>query len=295
MSGMIRKLVLILFIAGAVCQALAADNRKALSSECSAVMQELRSLEYDLFLYQGFFAKDPQLLRDLNDSGHAFTEEMKARLGKLIDGEFGERFKTLEARAASLADKYEKAFVLAAITYDLYKVEFELKKDKRTALPLLEKADALAKEFLRSKRKIVEFYRLNGEIQNQFIIHKGGMSAIYFSTECRKSYQEALKIKRDDAHTMILMGLWYLFAPDIAGGSSEKALSLIRKSRETTTDPYILFLSYIWESLACSNALKNAEALAAVGQALAIAPGNTWALWVQSEIKAGRHPLNQMM
>jgi len=295
MTKNICKIGFVLVMFSLAFQAVASGNKETLSSECSTLMDDERLLEYDLFLYQDFFSKDVELLNDLNNSGHSFTVNMKERLSALVDREFTDRFKTLEVRAEALTDKAEKAFVLSLLSFDRYKVEFDIKKDKRTGLPFLESADNYIKQALRSTKKIADFYSLNGEIQNQFIVLKGGISAIYYSTEAKKSYQKALQINKNDSKSLLLLGIWYLFAPDIAGGSIDKSLSLIENARNSSDDPYTVFLTYIWESLACSNGMKKAEAIIAVNNALSIAPENTWARWILEELKAGRRPLDTML
>ncbi len=275
-------------------RAAAAMPAPVLSSECAALVAEQSALERELFLYQDFFSKDPRLLKELRDSGRELGADTKKRLGGLVDGVFGARLDDLESRAAALADRYEESYILALLAFDRYKIEFEIKNDKRSSLLFLEKANELTRNALRSAKKSADYYRLYGEIQNQFIPLKGGVSVIYYSTEAKKAYQKALGLERDNARALLLLGIWNVFAPNIAGGSVVKALDLIRRARRSTDDPYLQFLTYVWESLAQSNALKKAEAVAAAREALAIAPNNTWAAWILQELQAGRRPLDSM-
>lgn len=291
----IRKIGLVLFLFNVLFSAFSIDYDEVFSPNCAAMLRDERQLKFDLFLYQDFFSKNIELLNDLNNSDHSFTEDMKERLSILVDEEFADRVKKLEDRAFSLTDKGEKAFLLSLLNFDKYKIEFDIKKDKRSGQPFLEEADSYIKDALRANKKIAEFYSLHGEIQNQFIILKGGVSAIYYSTEAKKSYQKALRINKKDSNALLLMGIWYIFAPDIAGGSVDKALSFIEKARKYSTDEYELFLTYVWESLACSYSMKNTEAITAVNQAISIAPNNTWSNWILEELNAGRRPLDAML
>ncbi|MBN1243434.1 MAG: hypothetical protein JXA15_12100 [Spirochaetales bacterium] len=267
----------------------------SLSAACVAFVARHDALTAGLFLRQEFFRRDPALLAELMGSGHDFTASMRERLGGLIDDEFGETMAALEAEAARLPDAAERAYARALLAFDRYKIEFDLKKDKRSSLPHLEEADLLAREALRSKRRIADFHRLQGEIYNQFIPLKGGVSAIYFSTEAKKSYLAGLAIRKDHPHTLVLLGVWNLFAPEIAGGSKTRALDLFRDARRTPADDYPTFLSHLWESLAYSDLLRRPEAIEAIKRALAIAPENTWALWILAELEAGRRPLDVML
>lgn len=274
----------------------AAGRREdAYSQDLMLFMSEYYSVEKELFLYQDYFQKNPALLNSLYEQAHSQTEAMIKELSLLIDNEFGSKFEKLSTMVDLLSDNHDKEYALALLSFMQYKIEFEQKKNKRTALTFLEKADSHIQEALRSRKNHADFFRLHGEIQNQFILLRGGATAIFYSMESKKSYERALALNNQHAKSMLLLGVWYLFAPDIAGGSMQRSLAFIRKARNEAKDEYTLFLTFIWESLALSKAKNRAEAIDIVNKALQIAPNNTWANWILQELQAGKLPLDAMM
>lgn len=271
------------------------SKERELSEDAKAYINSYYELRNKLFLYQDFMYQDSSLVVDLGAYGRLVSKDIQNRIDVLIEKNFSKDFNALNELVQKIEDRGERSFALSLGNYLLSQKEFELKGNKGNALSFLEASNSSVKEALRNGFMSAELFCLNGQIQNQFIVLKGGMNAIYYSTEARKNYQKALKLNNKHAHSTLLLGVWYMFAPDIAGGSIDKALSLLRKSRTLTEDSYIVFLSYVWESLALSSSMKTKESLEAIESALRIAPKNTWALWIQKETQEGKRPLDSMM
>lgn len=288
--------LLMLMLTGVTVMSFASGLRDIdFSPEFMALREENRKVLEDIFLYQNFTEGNTRIAELMRQDRSKLTENEKNEFSSLLEQTFGVRLESLIAAAGKLSDPFERDYLSGLFFYDRYKIAFEIVNDRKTALYWLDKANERVGAAVKSNVHYADVYRLYGEIQNQYITLKGGYSAIYYSTEARKYFLRALKIDPKHAHSLLLLGIWNIFAPDIAGGSLEKALTYIRLAREHSSENYITFLSNVWVSITYVKALRRDDAMAAIDSAVRMAPNNTWAAWLKSEIAAGRNPLDRMM
>ncbi|MBN1982378.1 MAG: hypothetical protein JW795_12670 [Chitinivibrionales bacterium] len=181
-------------------------------------------------------------------------------------------------------------FQLFGIYNDLYPAVTGKKKQEE-AYNLIIAADKLITPLVEKKIGYSDFYRLKGEINIRMLsfvgFAGGGMAAVELSNSAKKLLETALSLDNKNAGAYATLGSWYLFAPSIAGGSAQAALSLLNKAREYGSK-YEIFMSYIWSTWTYYNNLQqSSKALDEIKKALEIAPDHGWALEIEKTIKSG--------
>jgi len=291
-----KNVFILLMVVGITVMAFASGLRDVdFSPEFTTLLEENQNLLDDIFLYQNFTVGDNRLAELTRRDRGSLTEGEKAELSGLLQEAFGSRLESLAATAGALSEPFERDYLSGLVYYARYKIAFEIVNDRKNALIWLDKANDSAMAAVKLNVRYADAYRLYGEIQNQYIALKGGYSAIFYSTEAKKYFLRSLKIDPKHAQSLMLLGIWHLFAPDIAGGSVEKALTYIGQARENSTDEYVTFLSSVWQSIAYVKAMSWDDALSSISIAVGMAPNNIWAAWIQKEIAAGKNPLDSMM
>jgi tetratricopeptide (TPR) repeat protein len=144
------------------------------------------------------------------------------------------------------------------------------------ALPYYLAAEQLARRLTELAPELAEGYRLLGESQMRIISLKGWLHALAHALEAKNNLERALELDPRNAEAHLALGVYYLYAPMLFGGSAEKALSELQQSEALTSDQTVLFLSYRWQGVTYVKLGKVAQAREAFEKALAIYPKSTW-------------------
>ncbi len=144
------------------------------------------------------------------------------------------------------------------------------------ALPYYLAAEQLARRLTELAPDLSHGYRLLGESQMRIISLKGWLHALAHALEAKSHLERALELDPYNAEAHLALGVYYLYAPMLFGGSAEKALSELQQSEALTSDETILFLSYRWQGVAYTKLGKVAQAKEAFEKALAIYPKSAW-------------------
>lgn len=157
----------------------------------------------------------------------------------------------------------------------------------REALAALEKARTLALELWEGKVIVqAELLRLLGDIHSRLIPYKGPMSTIALSNESKRYLETALQLDAKNSRALIGLGVWYLFAPPIAGGDLNVSRKSLELAYEYGTD-YERFLASTWQVFLNSRAMDRNAARRALAQAKALAPGNNWLQEIEEKLEQG--------
>jgi tetratricopeptide (TPR) repeat protein len=111
------------------------------------------------------------------------------------------------------------------------------------ALPYYLAAEQLARRLTELAPELAEGYRLLGESQMRIISLKGWLHALAHALEAKNNLERALELDPRNAEAHLALGVYYLYAPMLFGGSAEKALSELQQSEALTSDQTVLFLS----------------------------------------------------
>ncbi len=216
------------------------------------------------------------------------SEEVKRVLGEYWNTKVRPRYDEILRDIDSLPESYEKAY-LRAFSYmsrakffsDLYPSPSRIKEQ-------LDKASESIKEAVKGKSP--DTYLLQGQIYSLYLRVNPGM-AIFYAGRAKGSFESALKRNKDNGRALHELGVWYFYAPSIAGGGTDKALRFIKDGRKNMDSRLDLFDSHLWEAIFLGNKGEFSEGLKAVERALEIAPNNGLALLTKGKLEEGLDPL----
>lgn len=219
-----------------------------------------------------------------------------------------EQFRALYARTqerlynSQLGQEYHEALKLLWQAYDLLD-QIELSEDERLywlarlefdlgswyqgavyaegpeaqrALPYYEKAHQLAQELVQRAPEFSEGHRLVGESLMRVISLRGWFHALTHAGAAKEALERALTLDSQNAEAHLALGVYYLYAPGLLGGSLERALEFFAQSERWARDETTRFLSYRWRGVAYAKLGKTVEAREAFQKALAIYPKSSW-------------------
>ncbi len=152
-------------------------------------------------------------------------------------------------------------------------VAFE-KKDKAKSEQLAEAGLAAAKKAVAANEKSAEYHRILGALCGQVIPANPLMGTLKYGPCARDEINKAIQLDPNNALAYVSRGVGNSYlppsmggGPDIAVKDFDKAIALDPKSSE----------AYLWKGITLRKEKKNAEAHAALQQAVTLSPNRVWA------------------
>jgi len=263
----------------------------SLSPKALQLEERVKGIELEVFVYGEVYS-------NVGDSAIASTipsrlpESTKSALRKVYTNVVEISMATLEQEAEGLV-QWEREYLLAYMTYIKAKWEADMVGNTKIRF-LLDRANDHVKKAMKTDGKNPVLWNLYGEIQSLYLRTAGGMAAITYSQEAKRAYERAIKYKKDYARPWINLASWYLFAPQIAGGSASKSVKLLTEAERYARDDYERFYGAVWKAMGLFKLGKKTEARQSIQRARTIAPHNTWVQWLSNELEKGNSPLGAM-
>lgn len=171
--------------------------------------------------------------------------------------------------------------------YWIARIEFELGSwyqgavygegpEAQQALPYYEKAHQLARELTQRAPELSEGHRLWGESLMRVISLRGWFHALTHAEMAKSALKRALALDPQNAEAHLALGVYYLYAPGLLGGSLEKALEFFEQAEGFALDETTRFLTHRWRGVAYAKMGERAKARAFFRQALEIYPHSGW-------------------
>ncbi|QMU99809.1 hypothetical protein F0310_05170 (plasmid) [Borrelia sp. A-FGy1] len=158
-----------------------------------------------------------------------------------------------------------------------------LKSTKKSLLELIASTDFKGLE----KNIQSDIYRILGDVNLMLLRYAGGATLSKLANEARKYFEKSLKINSKNSLANTSIASWYLYAPRIAGGDSNKTLSFAQlglKYGQTDVEKYF---ANIWISQAYFLLKNEKESLKYVLKASEIFPNGAFHKIVLEQNKSG--------
>lgn len=143
------------------------------------------------------------------------------------------------------------------------------------ALPYFGAAEQLALELTQRAPGFSDGHRLLGETKMRITSLKGWAHALVHTGTAKSSLDRALELDSQNAEAHLALGVYYLYAPGLLGGSPQKAVEELKKV-ETLGDETTRFLAHRWQGVAYAKLGQIEEAQQHFLKALAIYPKSSW-------------------
>lgn len=144
------------------------------------------------------------------------------------------------------------------------------------ALPYFEKAGELALRLIQMAPDSSEGYRLWGEALMRIISIRGWLHALAHAGRAKDALQHALALDSANAEAHLALGVYYLYAPGLFGGSPTKALASLQQAYQLATDETTRFLAHRWQGVAYAKMGERPKAQESFRRALEIYPDSGW-------------------
>ena len=204
-------------------------------------------------------------------NAEAPTEEAKKKL-LAVKEFFGQRL--------TGAEQY---YWLAMVEFTLAELE-EMRGEKRAASQAFTECSRWAEKALKANKGLSDAHRILADSYMRLMSYNGAIYTMSKAPQAVKLLNKAISLDKKNYAAFIALGVYYLNAPAIGGGSVEKGIEALRKALESK-DEFDLFLSYLWLGKAYGQLKKEEEARACFNKALEIYPQSPWAMEWLNQLK----------
>lgn len=177
----------------------------------------------------------------------------------------------------------EQCFWLAKIEFTLGELE-EARGEKRAAAQAFTESGRWAEKALKANKGHSDAHRVLADTYMRLMSYNGAIYTMSKAPQAVKLLNKAISLDKKNYTAFISLGVYYLNAPAIGGGSVEKGMEALRKALESN-DEFDNFLSYLWLGYAYRQLKKDDEAQGCFKKALEIYPQSPWATEWLNEIK----------
>lgn len=187
----------------------------------------------------------------------------------------------LEKEIIKLDNNYLSAFY----NFQVFQA-YEIYNDNEKAYEVLKLAESQIITFLETE-SYSRALSLYGDILVRGMSYIGGMTSINNSNKSKDLYERAIKGNSENAMAYIGLGLWYLFAPEIAGGSAEISQKLLDKASELG-DEYEKYLANTWLTFVYYKNMDNKRAKENINSIIVDYPNSQWLSNIKENLEDGR-------
>lgn len=182
-----------------------------------------------------------------------------------------------------LPDDYEKYYWQSQVQFVRGEIA-ENSGDKKLAAQSFTGSGQLAGQAIKYNSKSSDARRIQADTIMRLMDYKGAMYAMTQGSRCVTLLKDALELDTHNYTAMNSLGVYYINAPAIGGGSVDKGIDILRKALEGK-DEFDNFISNVWLGTAFQKKKNSAEAVKYYNTALAIYPNNPWAKGLVKEVE----------
>jgi tetratricopeptide (TPR) repeat protein len=222
----------------------------------------------------------------LGDVQRLYREGQQQLYNSALGAEYLQARELLQ-RARAFVDQLNDQINETEKLYWHARVEFELgnwyhgaawgdASQAQGAVPYYVTAERLALILTQSAPNFSDGHRLLGETRMRMISLQGWFHALAHAGAAKGSLERALQLDPTNAEAHLALGVYYLYAPQLLGGSPKRALAKLEASEALSSDETTRFLAYRWQGVAYTKLGKIEEAREAFLKALTIYPKSAW-------------------
>ncbi len=172
-----------------------------------------------------------------------------------------------------MSDNFNKNYWLAQVEF-LIAEKAENSGDKQQAANKYSESESLIRKALKLNSKSSDANRLLADTIMRLTDYKGGFYAMTQGPQAYKLLVNAIKLDPKNYAAMNSLGVYYLCAPAIGGGSADKAIQTLQNALESK-DEYDNFISNTWMGKAFQLKKNNRKAAEYYKKALTIYPNSS--------------------
>jgi tetratricopeptide (TPR) repeat protein len=182
-----------------------------------------------------------------------------------------------------LPDGYQKYYWLAQTEFERGEIA-ESSGEKRQAAQSFTESGNLARKALSDNPKFSDANRLEADSIMRLMSYNGAMYTMSQFPKVIKLLNNAISFDAYNYTAMNSLGVYYINAPAIGGGSVPKGIQNLQKALESK-DEFDDFIANVWLGKAYQKKKNNNEAVKYIKKALEIYPNSTWAKGLLKEIE----------
>ncbi len=174
-----------------------------------------------------------------------------------------------------LAESVDRSYWLARVEYQLGELE-EACGDARSAATAFTWCGQWAEKAIKSDKKHSDAHRVLADSYMRLMSYNGTFYLVTKGPQALSLLKKAVSLDQNNYKAYISMGMYYLGAPAIGGGSNKKALEVLNIALDTA-DELDMFLCNAWLGHAYKRLNDKDRAIEHYSKALAIYPDSQWA------------------
>ncbi len=213
--------------------------------------------------------------QDLNQGMEMFSQARKMFYN--AEDAIAEVRKLLEMSRKTMEkapDGWEKSYQLAQIEFMLGEMA-EYPGDKKAAAEHFTESNRLSSQALEENPNSSEATRLLSDTIMRLMPYKGGFYTMSQGPKALNMVKKALSLDPKNYTAMNSLGVYYLNAPAIGGGSTEKGIRILQQALESK-DEFDNFISNVWLGRAYQKKKNQSKAEKYFQKALQIYPNSPW-------------------
>jgi Uncharacterized protein conserved in bacteria len=186
---------------------------------------------------------------------------------------------------AQLPDGYDKFYWQSQVAFDLAEMA-ENSGNKKQAAAGYTKSGDLVRKALRYDAQSSDANRILADTIMRLTTYNGTMYTMSQGPQALKLLNRALSLNQHNYAAMNSIGVYYINAPAIGGGSVDKGIKILQKGLESP-DEFDQFIAYVWLGQAYAKKQSSGEAVRNFDQALQIYPNSPWVKDLLQKVQNG--------
>jgi tetratricopeptide (TPR) repeat protein len=176
---------------------------------------------------------------------------------------------------AKLAESDLKCYWLSQVEFTLAEIS-EAFGDKKEAALEFSQSNQLAKKAIDYNDQFSDAYRLLADTYMRLLDYNGPLYTVNHGPEALRLAKKAFKIDNQNYTALTSMGVYYISAPKIGGGSIKQGIASLEKAL-ASKDSFDKFIAHIWLGTAYLRKGNKTKALNHIHLAQEIYPNSNWA------------------